>query len=395
MKSLTIIGLVVAASVCRAQSTTLEQALMLARSNRPAIKASQLSIDRARLSANALSTYPGPTLGIGQSSRTGLGATDQDFFVSQPIDLFGRTSSSRTLGRTQLKLAEAEQRAVLLAVQSEVLKSYFEALSSTRLSEVSDELLKVATSLHQATKRRLEEGKIPEIQFTRATIELDRAKQAATLRKSQLRAALKRLAGAVGSDAELNSVDNAAALSAPEVDLGNRPDLLILSSQAEVAQSEARVASRLLMPDLELTGLRSPWRERDTNFGLRLQLSWRFDFGRGRSEQSASIKAVEAIQASLADARKRAESELAAIDIEIEAAESSVKAFESIRSSASELVSKTQTGFSSGFSTLLDVLEATRSLREIEQELVEAELSLNLAITKKYEIAGTLIEVAK
>lgn len=395
MKSLTIIGLVIVASVSRAQSTTLEQALTLARTNRPAITASQLSIDRARLVANALSMYPGPTFGIGQSSRTDLGATDQDIFVSQPIDLFGRTSASRALARTLVRLAEAEQRAAILAVQSEVLKAYFEALSATRLSDVSDELLTVATSVHQATKRRLEEGKIPEIQLTRASIELDRAKQAALLRKSQLKAALKRLSGAVGSETEFEGVDNGATLASPTVNLGNRPDLLILSAQAEVARTESKVINRSLMPELDVIGLRSPWRERDTNFGMRLQLSWRFDFGRGRSEQSAAKKAVESINASLDDVRRRAESELAAIDIEIEAAQARVAAYESIRGSASDLVSKTQIGFSSGFSTLLDVLEATRSLREIEQDLAEAQLSLNLAMTNKYEIAGTLIEVTK
>lgn len=396
MKTQALISLIVFPIVVQAQQLSLNQALSKARESRRAVLAAQLDVDRAKLSARALGAYPALTVGIGQSSREGLGATDQDFFVSQPIDLFGRTTASANFGRANVQIAEAERRRMLLAVQSDVMTAYFEASAATRLSKVAEDLLQVADDLHKATVRRFEEGKIPEVQLTRATIEFDRAKQTFALRDAQLRAALKKLSAATGSDEPIASVEVGATVVNPEVNLAQHPAIMVLSAQASAAQAETVVASRSNLPELELVGLRTPWRESSPSYGLRLQLTWRaIDFGRSRFERGAATKQAESFQALLKDARRKAEASIASIDIEIEAARKRLSSYEAIREAAKDLVAKSQRGFAEGFGTLLDVLEATRSLREIEQELAEAQLAVNLALASKYEAAGNLIEVQK
>ncbi len=396
MKTQALIALIVFPFCVQAQPLSLNQALSNARESRKAVVSANVNVDRAKLSARALSAYPALTVGVGQSSREGLGATDQDFFVSQPIDLFGRTSASANFGRAHVRIAEAERRQTLLTIQSDVMGTYFEASAAARLSHVADDLLQVAEALQKATVRRFEEGKIPEVQLSRATIEFDRAKQTAALRASQLRAVLKKLGAATGSDVPITSVELDATVKNPEVDLALRPDILALSAQVTAAQAEKTLASRSNLPELELFGLRTPWRESSTSYGIRLQLTWRvLDFGRSRFEQGAAVKQADSLEALLADAKKRADAVIASIDIEIEAYRKRVESYEAIRESAKDLVAKSQRGFSEGFGTLLDVLEATRSLREIEQELVEAQLAVNLALASKYEAAGNLIEVSQ
>lgn len=93
-------------------------------------------------------------------------------------------------------------------------------------------------------------------------------------------------------------------------------------------------------------------------------------------------------------ALRQAEAELAAVDRQIAAGEARVAAYESIRSATIDLLQKTQSGFAQGYGTLLEVLEAGRALREIEQELAEARLALDLSVVAKYAASGTLIEVA-
>jgi outer membrane protein TolC len=396
LKTQALIALIVFPFCVQAQPLSLNQALSNARESRKAVVSANVNVDRAKLSARALSAYPALTVGVGQSSREGLGATDQDFFVSQPIDLFGRTSASANFGRAHVRIAEAERRQTLLTIQSDVMGTYFEASAAARLSHVADDLLQVAEALQKATVRRFEEGKIPEVQLSRATIEFDRAKQTAALRASQLRAVLKKLGAATGSDVPITSVELDATVKNPEVDLALRPDILALSAQVTAAQAEKTLASRSNLPELELFGLRTPWRESSTSYGIRLQLTWRvLDFGRSRFEQGAAVKQADSLEALLADAKKRADAVIASIDIEIEAYRKRVESYEAIRESAKDLVAKSQRGFSEGFGTLLDVLEATRSLREIEQELVEAQLAVNLALASKYEAAGNLIEVSQ
>lgn len=395
MKPITLICLSLVCAASQAQQVSLNEALKRAVENRPAVKSARLLIDQAKLSSRALGSYSPTVLGVGGSSRGEVGATDGDLYLSQPIDIFGRTTANRRLGRAGIRVAEANYRGVMLDLQSDVLSSYFEAMSTAQLSSAADELLKIAEGIQKATIRRFEEGKIAEVQVTRAGIEFSRAQQSSLLRKAQLNAALKRTSGLIGSpiaELDLSSILTPGQLG----DLSNRPDLLALSADIESAEAEAGIARKSSLPELEIQARRSPWNDSDVFFGGRLQLTWSlYDHGRSKFETQAAKKKADAARASYEDARTRAVAELVANAIDMAAAESQVKAFTALLESAKGLVEKSQKGFSEGVSTLIDILEATRALREVEQELAEAKLSLNLATVSRYRISGTLMEVLK
>lgn len=389
--TLTLLFIAASAAVWT-QPLTLAGALESAAQNRAGVRSAQLKLDEARLAARALGAYPATQIGIGHSSRADLGATDQDLFVSQPIDIFGRTSAARRKGQMAVRRAEADYRGVRLAVQSEVMRAYFEAATATRLSAVAQELLSLAENLHKAAIRRYEEGNVPEVQVTRAKIELDRTRQTASLRQSQLEAALRRLAGVMGVSAP-DSVDpDAVLVHDGSTGVDRRPDVLAQLAEVELAGADANLASRLAMPELELIGLRSPWREQPVQTGLRLQLTWSvLDHGRMRSERDAAVKRGAAAEQELSDVRSRAAAELSAVEVEIKAAQERLATYREIQGSARSLVDKSRLGYTEGYGTLIDVLEATRALREIEQELAEARLELNLAEVARYEATGTLV----
>ena len=396
MKSLLIPAIAALASLATAQTLTIQDALQTASTNRPAIESARLEVENARLFADALAAYPALKLGVGQSTRD-IGATDDDLYISQPIDVFGRTSARSRLGSSQVKVAEAGLRETLLTVQTSVLKHYFAAAATVRISEVSNELVNLAQSLKDASLRRFEEGRIPEVQVTRANLELERAKQTAALRRSQSQAALKRLAASMGLE-QVDFVINQSESLTPlaEITLADRPDLLRLEALTDVAQAETLVAKRSNLPELELIGLRSPWRDQPTEFGARLQLTWSLlDYGKSRNEAKAAQRQAEASRKAYQDAHQKAQAELEAIGIELQAATDQVASYETLRESARDLVEKSQRGYSEGVGTLIDVLEATRALREIEEELAEAQLSLHLAEVARYEAAGFLMEAIR
>lgn len=393
MKATILLPLLALSASAWSQTLTVERALATARKNRPAVQSAIDLVDSAKAYRQARSAYPGLIFGLGQSSRQGLGATDQDLFLSHSIDIFGRTEASRNTGEASLTIALAEARATFLDVQQEVLIAYFEAIANKQHFKVSTELLQVAESLLVATTKRFEIGNVPEIQVTRARIERDRARQAMLLRQAQSVGAQKRLAGVMGI-AEATEMPESASLAEPKVDLSQHPELQALDAQAGAAQAEARLASKENAPELDITALRTPWREGNSQFGARLQLTWRvYDFGKSRNEASASRKRAEAFQKQKHDALKLAEAEIQRLDDELAAWRTAVQSYQVIQRSASELVKKSQSGFAQGYGTLLDVLEATRALREIEQEVIDAELAMNLAIAAKYRAAGTVIEV--
>ncbi|MFZ4507657.1 MAG: TolC family protein [Fimbriimonas sp.] len=378
------------------QSLTLPDALAQARKNRPIVRAANLGVEEARLTARALGTHPGLTLGVGRSSREGIGATDQDLFVALPIDYAGRTGAARKIGRAQVEIAEADAREALLELQTEVMGAYFEALASARLSQVAQDLKSVAESLYKATNRRFEEGKIPEVQLTRIGIELERAKQVAQARESRHRNDLQKLAGIIGATTAPEKIDLATNLAIPDVNPATRPDIARLEAKVRVADSEIELARRASLPEAEIIGLRTPWQDSAVFYGARLQLTWNgLDFGRASNERKASAKHAEAAKLALLDARRKVEVELTSVNAEIEAARQRVESYEAIRRTTTSLVEKSQRGYNEGFSGFLDVLDSIRALREIEQELAEAQLELNIALTTKYRVVGKLLEVTK
>jgi outer membrane protein TolC len=120
-----------------------------------------------------------------------------------------------------------------------------------------------------------------------------------------------------------------------------------------------------------------------------------FDHGKARNETSAAKKRAEAARKLLEDATGRARAEVKAAQIALEARQSRIARYEAILVSARDLVAKSQKGYSEGFGTQIDVLESTRALREVEQELVEARQQLSLAVIAQYRASGFLAEVLK
>lgn len=396
-KQLTILFLL-ATTVCQAQSQiSAQDALKLASQNRPALAAARLRVEEARATAKSLGALSPLELAVGASSRNDVGATDQDLALTQGIDLFGRQRSAKALGAAGVERALAAYRAEASELQAEVLTAFAEAVSARHQSEVSNELLTVAEGLFNATKRRFDEGKIAELQVTRASIELERAKQASELRRADFAAAIKRLSGLLGARADTLNVEPDATievLTSPTVD--QRPDLLELKAEVLIAEAEAKVASVSNRPEFSLQLVRSPWGNDRGYFVGRAQITWAiFDHGRARNESRAASLKAEAARKQLLDSTTKAKLELEATKIEIDARQARIQRYEAILGSARELVAKSQKGFSEGFGTQIDVLEATRALREVEQELVEARQQLSLAVIDQYKASGFLAEVLK
>ncbi len=398
MKHSLIPSILLAACVSQGQSPLgALDALKLAAKNRPSLRAAKLGIEEARSSSKALEAFDPLEFGVGASSRSDVGTTDQDLYLRQPIDLFGRQVAARRLGEAGVRLAGAAYAAQAGDLQRSVLTAYAESVAAAHRKEVANELLLVAEGLLAATRRRFEEGKIAELQVTRATIEFQRAKQAADLRETDLRASLERLAGELGiprTDLRVESDGTIAPLADPTSD--SRADLLALGAQVEIAEAEERSAITAGRPTFELQLVRTPWDGGRGAFVGRAQLSWVIlDHGRSRNETKAARQRAEAARGLLADATARARSELAAAQIELAARQGRVQSCEALIASARDLVAKSQRGFIEGFGTQIDVLEATRALREVEQELVDAKYQLSLAAIAQYGAAGYLAEVLR
>jgi len=394
--------LVLLVSTAQAQqsSITLEQALAQARNARPTVAAAQLRLTGAKQSRRSLGAYPATRLFVGHTDKEAVGGLDDDLVLVQPVDLFGRVGSSRAVGDAEVAKAEADLRLVLGDLQAEVISQYSEVAAARALAASASDLESLAQRLHDAVKTLVDEGKLPGVQLSRVALEVQRAGLTRQQRDSDLHAGLQRLAGTLNLQSEGLSVSDFSDLDVrivePHTLQQARADLQMLAADVRSAQAEARLASLGNKPELELHGRQSSWHDTVRQYGIRVQLSFPlFDFGKTRNETAAARSREAAAKKALEDATKIAESELLAARIELEAAKSQVRQSEQIVNDARTLVEKSRTGFIEKAITLVELLEATRALRETEERLIEARLKLANAQAGYLKASGQLLEVEK
>lgn len=388
------------APLLRAQqeSLSLERALVLARSNRASIVAAQLRLTSSRQLRRSLGSFPATRLFVGYSFTTAMDEREDDLALSQPLDIFGRTSAARALGDAAVRRAEAELRLTLAEIQFEVIEQYSETASAHALAQSAMLNHQISQGLHDAIKTLVGEGKAPGVQLARVGIELERSRLTLSQRLAEERASVQRLSGLLNIPAEqveiVEFTEIPVQTAEPPQLQQRRADLMLLAAEVALADAEARIASLSSRPDLELQARRSPWQERAERYGVRLQLSFPIhDFGRARSEAAAARTRAEAARKALADATRIAQSELAAAKIELTAAHEEIERYRSIAESAKSLVEKSRIGFAEKAITLLEMLEATRALREVEEGLVASRLRLARAQARYLRASGRILEV--
>jgi outer membrane protein TolC len=300
------------------------------------------------------------------------------------------------LGDARVVQAEAEFRQVAVEVQSEVVSAYVEAAASAELVRTATLVQQTLERLYEATRLRIEGGVVPGVQLTRVGLELDQAKLRKQRREAELQANLQRLATVVGvtelpvagafPELALMSVDDAVLMR-------QRPDLLLLSADVQVAEADARVARLGSLPELEIQGRRTPWQQSDDQYGLRIQIAVPvFDFGRTRAESRAASVRAEAARRALADAIRLAGGEIAAARIEVDSAREQVAQYETLVTTARDLVERLRPALTEQATTLIEVIDATRSMRDIEEALVEAKERLAHAQSRYLRATGQLLE---
>ncbi|MES1227934.1 MAG: TolC family protein, partial [Armatimonadota bacterium] len=278
-----------------------------------------------------------------------------------------------------------------------VVSLYIEVIAASFRLVTAEQSEKAAAQLNAAVRELVDAGKLPGTQATRTSIELSRATATRRQRLADQSAILRRFSSALGANRPLvtGSLPLLEARRPSDQELiAQRADLLLLQAEYREAEAEARVVRASRSPQLELQGRRSAWQESDSTFGARIQLTVPFnDSGRSRAEEAAARTKSKAAQKSLEDGLKMARSEVEASQIEVTGALERVESLTSILKVSQDLFVRSQLGLREGASTLIDILDAARAVREVEESLIEAKTDLALAWARHLKATGLLLEV--
>lgn len=349
----------------------------------------------ARRSRSAVGAAPAPTLFLGASGRGDPTGGSEDLALIVPIDVFGRTRAARATGDAGVAQAEAELRRTQAEVQGEVLLRYADAVTADALVIVAASQNEVNARLLEATRRRSEEGYIPGVQVQRARIEADRSARTLARRQAEARSARIRLAAATGASGEIRAVgpfpDLASAVAADGT-VDALPELQVRSAELRGATADVRVARLLGRPELQLEARRQPWYEGDSRAYARIQFSLPiFDGGRTRNERAAADERRRAAERALDDARLQARAALEAARVEYAESATAVGSFESTLAAARTLADRAERGLQEGAVTFTDALEATRALREVEEDLAQSRRRLAIATADLLRAGGVIL----
>ncbi len=156
--------------------------------------------------------------------------------------------------------------------------------------------------------------------------------------------------------------------------LANRPDVLSAQAALEARQAQVQVLRRRGLPDIELQARRGAFFGQRASYALRAVVTLPlFDFGSLKRERRAVQAEANAQQGSISLLRSQVALQVEQALLRLQQQRQTVERFRTgIVPLTLDLLRKTQIGYAAGASTYLEVLEAQRTLRQVQTEYLQA-----------------------
>lgn len=340
-------------------------------------------VERSRASAAARGLPEGTPVQPGTVWQGRLSA-------SYEVDLFGRIDSAVNAAEADAAASEALHRSVLLALQADVVQTWFRLRATDAELALLRETIGTREESVRITQRRFEVGDVGELDVVRARTELatTRAQAHALEReRSRLEHALAVLLGRPASafDAPPDPLAEPAVLPAipaglPSALLERRPDISAAQHAMMAANARIGAARAAMFPALRLTAAGGgesaeladlfEWSSRSWVLGALMSLPV-IDGGRNRNNvlrsEAALEEAVAGYRQTVLAAFAEVEDNLSALRTLAQQAAAIEDALASARRSA-ELADKL---YAAGRSGYLEVLDAQRNLQAVQRDAVQ------------------------
>ncbi|MBL8270329.1 TolC family protein, partial [Steroidobacter sp.] len=267
------LGLALMTPVWAADSINPEGELTLARAVDAAIRANpdlmassyELSAAQARIVQAGL--RPNPTVSAefenfaGSGGYKGIDSLETTLSLSQVVELGGKRALRRSAAEADVDVVTIEQRARELDVLAEVTRRFIEVSVAQERVEFAKESVSIAEKTLQTISARVDAGRSPEAERSRARIALTRAVVEQRQAQSDLRSARYALSATWGSPEPIFTTASANLFRLQAVDtfpalmrrLDQSVDLSLFASTARLREAELRLARAQARPNLSFS----------------------------------------------------------------------------------------------------------------------------------------------
>ena len=394
------------ASVAAAQTPDVSgplnyaQALDLAISRNLNVEAArrQRAIRQATIRSRTARLIPNPGLSVELTQDV----PHQAVSVDVPIEVGGKRARRIELAQAELTLADLDVQAELRAVRRELRQTFYTLIAADERVRLADSLLDISRRVRDAAQARFETGAAPRLEVmqadlgvTRAETDLELAQAARVAAQATLNAVLNQpprnalvVAGGLSDDVAPIGYEEALAIATT-----SNVDLVSLDRQMtiEARRLELLRAERTPTPVVSAGGLFNSPGEFSSASRVAVSVGLPI-FSRNQGEIAGSI-------ATTAQLRTRREATLRTIEnavygtvARIDAERRQVEAYEQrLVPTATNLEMLAEESYRAGRSSVLSLLDAQRSLRDLRREALQAALDLQISMAELEEILGTSV----
>ncbi len=379
---------IAASGIADPGSLTLEQALELARTHSPELRAAHLHAQAAEKGVGAAGLWKNPNL---KFEGEGLG-WDNDLFsegeytlgLKQEFQLGGKQKKERAVAHKSVGIASQAllEKELLLAV--DVRMAFLEVVFLQENGKVQAEQEELGRAFVEVAKRRHKAGGGSELEVVQAELELEKTLFSQTCCLGELVAAQEALASLIGFSmkdlpkptAPYYKLENLGALALDD----SHPTLQRLNAESEKARAEALQAKAQDISNISLgAGYKYEAAEEINTFVLSASMPLSFN-KRGRAEYAAGLLRADAVLAERDDVRRRLKAELAgALALYMGAKAQAEMGQEKLIPKAEQAYELSRAGYESGRFSWLELIAAQQRLADIRIGYIEALKEAHLA----------------
>lgn len=336
----------------------------------------------------------------------GLGFTNGNALLSKPFDIAGARASRVRIAKGELDGAVAGESAIRLQVSEKLGLAYIDVIQAVRAEKLARESFTFIKDLVTAVTTKVGIGDAPLVDQLRAEIELAKAEHEVLRTSSDTRNAVTALNRMLDRDleAELSTIDVSNLPAVPKsseflINLARTRHPFILAARAETIAADGAIgfARTLGRPMLNADIATDFWSldRQASQRALGFQLRYSVPVGPNPAVQ-ATIRRREA-EFSAVEATLRSVEEEVSILVERRWSELRTSRDTAIRFQmevlprVERLLKATQTGYTTGISTVIDVIGAQRELNLARKEFDTLSMdAVRAAITLETAVGETI-----
>ena len=378
---------------------TYEQALSLATSRNLNLEAARRQRAIREAAIRTARQAPNPSAALEVTRDT----PHQVFTFDLPVELGGKRARRVDLAKEELTLADVDLQTEMRAVRRDLRQAFYSVIAAEERVRLDESVLDIARRVRDAAQGRFEAGASPRLEVLQADLGVTRAETDLELARSTRAAAQAGLNGvlnlppqqAVAVSGSLSDhLPTMAYEQALALAIASNTDLLSLDRQIAVEERRVQTlrAERTPTPVFSVSALfnNPPDFNAAPAAGVSLEIPL---FSRNQGPIAASIATTSQLRSKRDATRRTVENAVYGTIARIDAERRQLEAYQQrLVPTATDLETLAEESYRAGRTSVLGVLDAQRSLRDLTREALQAALDLQLSIADLEEILGTDIK---